>query len=682
MPSCFLFGMGSGYTFDMDETEKEQIRTRTDLVELISSYTALKKMGDKFKGLCPFHQEKTPSFNVDPTRGRWHCFGACNVGGDAFSFLMRAENLTFPEAAKRLAERAGIVLSSNGADVEEVRRVQSEKERIYEVNAFAARFFRDAFNRARLAQEYATGRGLVYETREAFQIGYAPDDWTQLADFLLRQKIHPEDAVKAGLILPSRRGDGTYTDRFRGRLIFPIVDVQERVVGFGGRLIVPNPDAPKYLNSPETPVFQKKQTLYGLNRGRRVIGERKTAVVVEGYMDAVVAHQAGIAFVVATLGTALTNEHVQLLRRYIGENGSVLLSFDADAAGVRAALKAADLIAASASDVTLRVLALPPGEDPDSLITGGNAPAFHRAIDNALTVPEFRLRSLQNQTQAQTEQERFALLRDVIAIIADVGSPLERERLVRTIVHLHPTFAQNSLRAEELIRAEVAQARQGTNKPDSLDSTNTLPPPTRRGGPTGYGGNADGYRNGYNNGANGGYNSGTGAIRRNNFDRRRNVPFVRPDDVPLPPPRSAGEEAERTLLCACLSDEWLPVLRRVTHDRMPPAYLNGYIRALLDTLWPLVTGHIRPTEALANLSEELADFADAILMAEGGSELSEQVIRDALQTVILGQVESRARQNAQNPMEMSDAQLKAWQEQKRLNPRRSQSQNSDDEATT
>jgi DNA primase len=647
----------------VEDFEKEQIRARTDLVELIGGYTVLKKTGDRYKGLCPFHQEKTPSFTVDPKRGRWHCFGACQIGGDAFTFLMKAENLSFPEVVERLAAKAGVVLSGRG-NSEEARQQASERDRLYSANAEAARFFRESFQRAKLAQQYATARGLVHDTREAFQIGYAPDDWTQLSDFLLRNKIHPEDAVKAGLILPSRRGDGSYTDRFRGRLMFPIVDTQERVVGFGGRLIVPNPEAPKYLNSPETPVFSKSKTLYALNRAKKSIGEAQTVVVVEGYMDAVAAHQAGVPFVVATLGTALTDEHTRLIRRYTGPGGNVVLSFDADTAGVGAALKAAGLLAGSAPDLGLRVLALPQGEDPDSLIQKGNIAGFRRAIDEALTVPEFRLKSLEAKHDIATDAGRFELLREAVEIIALVASPLEMDKLVRRVAPFHPSWAQNSMRAEESVRAEASRVRQGQPAGTVVNDDplgGVIPPPNRRGGPTAYNRNGAGQ-------------SGQSGQRYNKQPTRR-VPFVRPDAAALPVPRSASEEAERTLLRAALSPDFLPLLRSETQDRLPPVYTDPQIKLLLEALWPLLLGHVRPADALSSLSDDLANAADLILLDDTGPALSEQVVRDALNTVIMGRIEVSTRRISEQSAPPSDEQLRVWAEQKRLNPRRRLSAN-------
>jgi DNA primase len=260
------------------------------------------------------------------------------------------------------------------------------------------------------------------------------------------------DAEKAGLVFRSRHAENAFIDKFYARLIFPIRDVQERVVGFGGRLMAPAENAPKYLNSPETPVFSKSRILYGLHRARKAIQAEDRAVVVEGYLDVVQAHQAGFHNVVATLGTALTEEHVRLLYRY---SKNVVLSFDADEAGVRAALKAAALFDGTDENATVRVLALPPGDDPDSLLARGDAPAFRRAIDSAVTVPEFRLRVLRAKTDVSTDAGKIAFLREALPVLAEVRSVLERDLLVRRLAPYHPAYATGGARAEESLRTEL-----------------------------------------------------------------------------------------------------------------------------------------------------------------------------------------------------------------------------------
>ena len=656
----------------MDDQIKEAVRARTDLVDLISGYTTLKGTGAKWKGLCPFHPEKTPSFHVDADKGLWRCYGQCATGGDCFSFLMKADGLTFIEALKQLAEKAGVVLPARSgafpseAETDARQIAQKERDRIFSANALAVRFFQSAFSRASFAQSYAKRRGLVPDTIQAFQIGYAPDSWTELSDFLYQNKVAAEDAVKAGLITASRRGDGSFLDRFRGRLMFPIVDVQERVVGFGGRLLESVPDSPKYLNSPETPVFSKSRVLYGLNKARRFVQESDLLVVVEGYTDVVACHQAGIGFVAATLGTSLTEEHVRMVRRYAK---NVVLSFDADEAGVKAALRAAELFAASGADLRLRVLSLPPGEDPDTLIASGRADEFRKAVQSALSVPEFRLKTLENTADTESGPGRMALLREAVPIIAGVSSLVEQDALVQKMAMYHPVYATNALRAEESLRAEVSQSRGKLPNGGAFSEEPVLmPPPNQRGGPTGYRRDGNGY------GGNGNYKRGG----KNNYVRD-NRPFVLPDTGPLPPAKSAWEEAERSLLRALLSDEWFPVLRRLlaAHDGQAVALLfNETLHAQLwAEIWPLVIGHIAPEEAAHQIAvADLAQFAVALRM-EMGEPLSETTLLDALQTLLTRrkqqetmQIRTRLTKNAQNAegnQGDADELLRRWSENAR-----------------
>ena len=300
-----------------DRSDIDEVRARIDLVSVVERYVTLKRTGNKLKGLCPFHQEKTPSFTVSPDIGRWHCFGSCAEGGDVFKFVQKIENLSFPEALERLALQANVTLTSRrpGADSsmgsDTPRTEAGEKDRIYKINALALRFYRDVLARSSVARDYLQERGLAYAASEAFSLGFAADEWDGLCRYLTGKGVALADAEKAGLVTIGERG--TF-DKLRGRLIFPIFDVQERPIAFGGRLIAEaRPGQPKYWNSPETPVFSKSRTLYGLWRARKAIAAREQAVVVEGYTDVIACHQAGFENVVATLGTSLTEEHVQTL---------------------------------------------------------------------------------------------------------------------------------------------------------------------------------------------------------------------------------------------------------------------------------------------------------------------------------------------------------------------------------
>ncbi|MDQ2798689.1 MAG: DNA primase, partial [Armatimonadota bacterium] len=395
-----------------DRSDIDTVRTRTDLVSVIERYVTLKRAGKNLVGLCPFHQEKTPSFQVNPSLGVWKCFGQCNEGGDVFKFVQKIENLSFLEALERLALQAGVTLSRQGgggrreasaSGTEQGGSDVGERERLYRINALALRYFREMLQRAPMAQEYVQGRGLAHDVQERFALGFAPDVWEGLSQFLVQKGASLADAETAGLVAKNQRG-GTY-DRLRGRLVFPIFDAQERPIAFGGRLIAEGqPGQPKYWNSPETPVFSKSRTLYGLHHARKAIAAQEQAIIVEGYTDVVAAHQAGFENVVATLGTSLTEDHVPILARLANR---VLLAFDADTAGLKAASRAAQIF--EAQDVDVRVLDLPPGDDPDSLLRAGKRREFERAIEDALPLTEYRLKRLIRTSALETERDRVAL---------------------------------------------------------------------------------------------------------------------------------------------------------------------------------------------------------------------------------------------------------------------------------
>ncbi len=353
----------------------DEIRARVDLVDLVGAVVPLKRAGERWKGLCPFHQEKTPSFTVHPKLHLFHCFG-CHAGGDAFEFLRRHDRLEFPEAVRLLAERAGVPLPGR-----EAPREAGARDGLFALMEWAARRFAtwlwDGDGAAR-ARAYLDGRGIGREIARDFRLGYAPEGWDNLLG-AARTDGHPvETLLGAGLVLPRQTGSGHY-DRFRGRLIFPIVDTQGRVIAFGGRALAG--EEPKYLNSPETTLYQKGQTLYGLHRARETMSASRRALVVEGYVDCLMAHQHGVRDAVAVLGTALTPAQLALLRRYADE---VILFFDADRAGQEAARRAEDLLEQSsapdrwaetrrANDLArgglrLKVATLPPGHDPDTFL--------------------------------------------------------------------------------------------------------------------------------------------------------------------------------------------------------------------------------------------------------------------------------------------------------------------------
>lgn len=360
---------------------REAIRDRIDLVELVSEYVRLERAGKNFKGLCPFHTEKTPSFFVSPLLNRFHCFG-CGASGDAFAFVMRIEGLSFREAMRRLAERAGIELREESLP----QAAPDELDRLRRLVYAANFFYRQCLRRAPRAQQYLAQRGLTPETIEAFELGYAPDGWDHLLHFLQRHNFSLADAERAGL-LKARDDNSGYYDRFRNRITFPIHDASGRVVAFGARTL--GDEEPKYLNSPETPLFEKRHTFYGWHFARGEILRQKTALIVEGYLDLIMLHQYGFTHSLATLGTAFTEEHATRLKRLVER---VYLIFDSDAAGVRATLRAGEVLAQAG--IPALVVRLPRGDDPDSLLRTQGAAALQQALDTAVPVAHFGIEQI------------------------------------------------------------------------------------------------------------------------------------------------------------------------------------------------------------------------------------------------------------------------------------------------
>jgi len=465
-----------------DRRDIDDIRARVDIVSTVEPYVTLKRAGRSFKGLCPFHQEKTPSFTVNPDLGTWYCFGSCGEGGDIFKFVQKIENLSFPEALERLALRAGVTLTkeqprgrqnagvgTSYAALSE-RPQAGEKDRLLAINALALRYYRDMLRRAPAAQEYLQGRQIAHAAQEDFQIGFAPDAWNGLSGHLEQKGVSMADAAKAGLVTLSERG---YFDKLRGRLVFPILDVHERPVAFGGRLIEGEVRAgvPKYWNSPETPVFSKSSTLYGLWRARKAIASQGRAVVVEGYTDVVACHQAGFENVIATLGTSLTEEHVKVLARLAP---TVLLAFDADSAGLKAAFRAAAIF--EAQEVEVRVLNLPEGDDPDSLLRDNKRRVFEQALKDAMPLTEYRLKRLLRQAASElSERDRVALFEKALPILASVKTPALRAHYMKMVLPYHPQYGVRGVSAQEYIQRDVEAYLSGRHMVQMKPSVSPAP---------------------------------------------------------------------------------------------------------------------------------------------------------------------------------------------------------------
>lgn len=441
---------GGGY--DLDE-----IRRRADLVEIISPHVALRKVGRRLGGLCPFHQERTPSFTVDPEKGVWHCFG-CKAGGDVFTFVEKMEKVTFTEAAELLARRYGIAPQTPDGGVR-----QRQKERLLALHEQAAAFFREwlELNSARPARAYLKKRGLSDKSIAEFGIGYAPEGWETLLAAMTKRGYTAQELATAGLVIA--REDRHY-DRFRDRIIFPIWDSAGRVIAFGGRSMRDD-NPPKYLNSPETALFQKGRVLYAFDRARKAMDAAGRAIIVEGYLDAIACHEAGFTETVATLGTALTQDHVDLLRRRAAQ---LVLSFDSDSAGMAAALRSRELF--QRAEVTVRVVTLPEKTDPDELIRAQGREAYGKLVEEAVPIVEWELGRILARGRGLEEHKRVEVFREAVGALGRVPPGVEREYYTRWLAQAWaPDNAGQAATMEAAVREElarVARRQPGGRRPE------------------------------------------------------------------------------------------------------------------------------------------------------------------------------------------------------------------------
>ncbi|MDQ7794101.1 MAG: DNA primase [bacterium] len=395
----------------------EEVRSRTDIVQVISPYVNLRRTGKNYLGLCPFHTEKTPSFTVNPEKGIFYCFG-CQAGGSVFNFLMLRENLSFPEALRLLAERAGITIPEKPRTPEEERRAQ-ERERVHEALELAATFYHHSLLKTKeggVARGYLDRRGVGAGSTALFRLGYAPAGWSSLLDVLRRRGFNLDDLEKAGLVVAR---DARHYDRFRDRLVFPITSPWGRVVGFGARAL--GDEEPKYLNSPETPVFSKGRLLYGLHLAREEIRSRGQAVLVEGYMDVIACRQAGLGHAVASLGTAFTREQARLLLQLCSD---AVLAYDADAAGTTATLRGLGLL--REVGCTVRVALLPEGRDPDDCLREMGGKAFEALLAQALPLPDYHFRLACQGADLGTVEGKLAVSRALVPVLAQIEDEVER----------------------------------------------------------------------------------------------------------------------------------------------------------------------------------------------------------------------------------------------------------------
>ncbi|MCX7891702.1 MAG: DNA primase [Burkholderiales bacterium] len=434
------------------ESFKQALLARVDLVDVIDARVPLKKAGANFTACCPFHTEKTPSFTVSPAKQFYHCFG-CGAHGNAISFLMEYGGLGYVEAVRELAESVGMQLPA----YEESRARPAPGPDLYEVMERAAKYYRDSLRRSPQAIEYLKGRGLEGRTAARFGIGYAPAGWQNLEAVFANYA--DKALAEAGLVIAN--DEGRRYDRFRDRIMFPILDQRGRVIGFGGRVLA-GTDGPKYLNSPETPLFEKGRELYGLAQAREAIRSSGRVLVVEGYMDVVMLAQHGVENAVATLGTATTPLHVQKLLRQAAE---VVFCFDGDAAGRKAAWHALEVSLGVLSDAaTIRFLFLPPEHDPDSFVRERGRDAFEAALRAAEPLSAFLVAELRSRANLGTPEGRARLVHEAKPLLKRVAAPALQFQLMRALADLAGMTAAELARLAE-IRSPAAFATRGTAAP-------------------------------------------------------------------------------------------------------------------------------------------------------------------------------------------------------------------------
>jgi DNA primase len=429
-----------------------EIKSKLSVVDVVGESVALKRAGSVYKGLCPFHAEKTPSMVVTPDRETWHCFG-CGEGGDIFSFVMRRDGLDFREALQRLAEKAGVELSERSA------REDRRRKRLREALEAAIAWYREVLLRtpqAADARAYLAERQLNDETLERFGIGFAPDSWEMLTKRLRARGFSEDELIGAGLASPSNRGG--IIDKFRGRIIIPIRDQSGRAVGLGGR-IMPGHDGPKYLNSPATAIFDKSRTLFAIDLAKAAIRREKLAVIVEGYTDVMAAHQAGFSNVVASLGTALTRGQIELAQRYAD---GIALAYDVDLAGEAATQRG--LLSELGPDQSVskvRVVRIPAGKDPDELIR--NEPdAWRAAVSNAKPVIEYFMDRVASEVDLDSVAGKRELTGRVLALLRRVADPIERALYVQRLARM--VNVEERVLTDALANAPVARRPVGAEE--------------------------------------------------------------------------------------------------------------------------------------------------------------------------------------------------------------------------
>lgn len=399
----------------------QEVCEKNDIVDVISRYVTLKRAGSNHKGLCPFHGEKTPSFVVSSSKQLFHCFG-CGEGGNVISFIMKQENLSFIEALQFLADKSGIILKEEASDFES-KEIQ-EKNLLFDINRDAARYFFSNLSSYKKPQDYILERGIDSNTAKSFGLGYSTSNWADLLTFLKGKGYKESDIEKTGLIIKNKEKTNYY-DRFRDRLMFPIINTRGKVIGFGGRVL--DNSHPKYLNSPESVVFSKGNNLYGLNIAKKYIKDNGI-ILVEGYMDVIALYRRGIKNAIASLGTALTSNQAKIIKRYSQE---VYICYDSDDAGMKATDKALDVL--KAEGLEPKVILLTDGKDPDDFISEYGKDAFQKQLNKALVYIDYKIFTLRKKYDINNIQQKIFFTREVASLLKRIKSPIELDAYIKKI---------------------------------------------------------------------------------------------------------------------------------------------------------------------------------------------------------------------------------------------------------
>jgi DNA primase len=425
-----------------------EVKQRLDIVEFVSEYVTLQKAGRNFKGLCPFHSEKHPSFFVFPEQQSWHCFGACGTGGDIFSFIMKKEGIDFGQALRLLAQRGGITLSP----LEATSKAEDErKQRLFQINEAATEYYHHLLSSTKAgeaAKSYLAKRKVMPDTIKEFRLGFSPNAWETVKNYLLGKGYTEKELVEDGLTIEKEEG-GSY-DRFRNKLMFPICDIQGRVTGFGARVL--DDSLPKYINSPQTPIFDKSSSLYGIDKAKSAIRKKNSVIIVEGYMDVLTAHQHGWQNVVGSMGTSLTEKQVAGIKRL---TNNITLALDADLAGEEATLRGKAILAYSNAEAN--VILLPPGKDPDEVIREDSA-LWQKLVEQAMPIMDFAFQSVVSKVDINKARDKSLAVQKLLPSIYEIKDPVQQSHYLKKLAR--------ELKIEEsAIRAASQESKASRKRP-------------------------------------------------------------------------------------------------------------------------------------------------------------------------------------------------------------------------